>query len=508
MIPRDGSTIYGFSMRWADKWPHRTGNDRGAAEKDLGFHIIGEGFNPFSPTSNFFIHSEKVRQLSPDYAVKRGTQFSFLRHTGACLRIWVEPDSNGSYGKPGWVQFQVLVGGDGAFSTTGIASSRDSAGRSIGNPAESGNSALLAVGATNLRTPTPGILHYSSQGPVFASGSNYATRVKPDIVAGSVALTYTKWDADCNRDSTCGDDLYFGGTSGATAHTGGLAALTVQALTNPLGTRPSPTQVTGFMKQHAQDKGTRGPDHKWGAGFVKLPTLTPTPTPTPTPAACLPVSNYAAARLLPTTDYISWQNPTGGLRPVGRSTDVRKWIGDANGDWSTESIINARASATRSYNRDIDDDTYYAYRTRSRCVSGKVSGWTNWVITDPSDEARSASDDSPRLPTPTPVPADYVPPSGDDAGDGPPSLLTAPTNVTATGGAGTVTVTWTDGRAAVHHLVGLFTPDLKRRVSVVRATGGSHTFTGVAAGEYVAAVAAIDADSNYLYTVSDTVTVR
>ena len=95
-------------------------------------------------------------------------------------------------------------------------------------------------------------------------------------------------------------------------------------------------------------------------------------------------------------------------------------------------------------------------------------------------------------------------PSGD--GEDPPSDLTPPTNVAAVGGEGTVTVTWTNGRGALHHLVGLFTPDLKRRAA--KAVGSSHTFTGVAAGEYVAMVAAVGPDSKYLYTVSGTVTVR
>ncbi len=58
---------------------------------------------------------------------------------------------------------------------------------------------------------------------------------------------------------------------------------------------------------------------------------------------------------------------------------------------------------------------------------------------------------------------------------------------------------------AAHHLVGLFTPDLKHWMSAAKAVGSPRTFTGVAAGEYVAA-ATVGPDSKYRY--SGTVTVR
>ena len=312
-----------------------------------------------------------------------------------CLRIKARGSAITS--PPDWIQLQMFaVPHPHRFEHYSLGGHY-----SIVNPAESDNEDMLSVGAAAVSN-TSQIWDDSSRGPMVDG------TLKPDIVGAHLVNSVTY------------GNLPFAGTSQAAPHVGGLAALVVQALTNQLGRQPEPTRVAGFLKRHAIDRGTRGPDNTWGSGFAYLPTLTPAPTPTPTPtptppprpAVCLPVSNYAAARLWPTIDYISWQNPTGGLRPEGRSSDIRKWIGDANGDWRKERIINAQDSATHSFHVGIDADAYYAYRTRSRCVSGKISGWTNWVITGPSGEGRGASDDGPRSPTPTPVPADYVPPRG------------------------------------------------------------------------------------------------
>ena len=278
-------------------------------------------------------------------------------------------------------------------------------------------------------------------------------------------------------------------------------------------------KVADFLKDNAQRRtlypaqqtgsGTLTPapniNNVWGHGYAYLPTLTPTPTPTPTPnsASCLPVSNYAVVRWWRTGDYVSWRNPAGGLTVIRRSTEIWKRPGTAGAGWQMERIINEPPTSTYSYHLGIDAKATYAYKTRSVCSGGKNSPWTIWKFTYPV--SRGASGDEGAPPQSTPVPWDYAVPSG--GGEDPPSDLAAPTNVAATGGAGTVTVTWTDGRGALHHLVGLFTPDLKRRAAA-KAVGSSHTFTGVAAGEYVAMVAAVGPDSNYLYTVSGTVTVR
>ncbi len=158
---------------------------------------------------------------------------------------------------PDWIQLQVFaVPHLHPFEYYSLASHY-----SIVNPAESNNNGMLAVGAAE-RSNTYQIWNDSSRGPTV-NGT-----VKPDIVGvhkvSSVAL---------------GGE--FAGTSQAAPHIGGLTALVIQALTTPAGTPPAPTQVVGFLKQHAVNRSTPGPDNTWGHGFAYLPTLTPTPTPLP-----------------------------------------------------------------------------------------------------------------------------------------------------------------------------------------------------------------------------------
>ena len=84
--------------------------------------------------------------------------------------------------------------------------------------------------------------------------------------------------------------------------------------------------------------------------------------------------------------------------------------------------------------------------------------------------------------------------------------LTAPTNVVATVSGNAITVTWTDGHGALGHLLILFKSDFSGDPLVANAQGSSHTFSGVAPGEYLAVVVAIDAN-DYKYAISDPVTI-
>ena len=82
----------------------------------------------------------------------------------------------------------------------------------------------------------------------------------------------------------------------------------------------------------------------------------------------------------------------------------------------------------------------------------------------------------------------------------PEPMLTAPTDVTATAEAGTVTVTWTDGADAEGHLVLLFNADFSGAPMVSAApTGSSAEFMDVAAGDYVAVVVSYRSGSEYMY---------
>ncbi len=177
---------------------------------------------------------------------------------------------------PTWIQFQILT--QDLDTSVAWNGGIDVAGHSIVNPASSANPGLVAVAARNMRTTgtTPSLMDYSSQGPVYSPMANLRTdtpdRIKPDATAASGAATHTKWLHDCNQNAdTCGDDLYFGGTSAATGHTGGLAALVVQ-LFKDIGAQYTAADVAKYLKDSGKHLVSTEPknNYRWGNGFIEL----------------------------------------------------------------------------------------------------------------------------------------------------------------------------------------------------------------------------------------------
>ena len=79
----------------------------------------------------------------------------------------------------------------------------------------------------------------------------------------------------------------------------------------------------------------------------------------------------------------------------------------------------------------------------------------------------------------------------------------APSNVMATAddtdpGDLMITVTWTDGENVEAHGVVLFNSDFSEWPYIARGMNGSHTFSDVDAGSYVAVVVALNADGTLL----------
>ena len=126
--------------------------------------------------------------------------------------------------------------------------------RSIVNPAESSNTGMLAVGAANWATPST-IESFSSRGPTTDG------RTKPDIVGVD------------RGDSVSYGLGGFAGTSQASPHVAGLAALVLQRFPEY-----APQEVATYLKDNASGIGTV-PNNTWGYGLAKLPLLVPnTPT--------------------------------------------------------------------------------------------------------------------------------------------------------------------------------------------------------------------------------------
>ena len=126
---------------------------------------------------------------------------------------------------------------------------------SIGNPGESANPGMLAVGASpwhNSRIIEP----FSSRGPTPDG------RVKPDIVG-----------ADCGATALVPlfeNLLGFCGTSQSAAHVAGMAVLVRQGFPHLTA-----AQVASYLKDNAEQRGSPDPNNTWGHGFAKLPLSTP-----------------------------------------------------------------------------------------------------------------------------------------------------------------------------------------------------------------------------------------
>ena len=145
--------------------------------------------------------------------------------------------------EPAWIQLTAWIDDDLQYY---------SPGHHMGNPEESRNPGLLAVGATHY-WDTDTIASYSSRGPTIDG------RTKPDI-AGVACGRSTVYPLIA--DSQC----WFRGTSQAAPHVAGMAALVKQR--SPDFT---PDQLARFLMDNAQERGAAGPDNTWGNGFATLP---------------------------------------------------------------------------------------------------------------------------------------------------------------------------------------------------------------------------------------------
>ena len=215
-----------------------------------------------------------------------------------CLTVSQRDDN----ANPSWIQLNV----DGSSSTLQYHTSH----HSISSPAESANPGLLAVGATHY-WDTRTIADYSSQGPTPDG------RIKPDI-AGADCGEVVSYDLEPLNGSNC----WFPGTSQASAHVAGLAALVKQRF--PAFT---PRQVTQYLKDHAEERGASGADNVWGHGFAKL-LASDAPTPTPSVGD---IEKEALVALYNATDGANWTDSTNWLND---GVPLNSWHGvttDAEG---------------------------------------------------------------------------------------------------------------------------------------------------------------------------------
>ena len=219
-------------LRWNDEW--------GGATRDLDLYLL---------------NSARVTAASSENAQSGGAAddpFEYLEYTPASSGSYCLAVSHNGGAAPSWIQLQDFEGvvKFEHYTTSG----------SILNPAESTNSGLLAVGATfrNITQVQP----FSSQGPTPGG------RIKPDVVGAN-------WGDTVSNRSAENPEGFFKGTSAASSHVAGLAALVKQRFP-----RHTPHQVTQYLKNNAFLLGAV-PNNTLGYGFPRLPAsevATPTPS--------------------------------------------------------------------------------------------------------------------------------------------------------------------------------------------------------------------------------------
>ena len=243
-------------MRWDDDW--------GGADCDLDLLLLkwDEGRQRWAAVKiddrpqNGGAGSIPLAWVQVDNAAsdpKYWNGYSLAIHKGTCTS------------PPAWIQLRA--------GASVLLLQYPSSGHHMGNPEESRNPGMLAVGATHY-WDTNTIAEYSSRGPTLDG------RTKPDItgVACGVTDTYTPADEE-------GNQCWFRGTSQAAPHVAGMAALVRQRFPNY-----GPGEIVDYLEQNAADRGATGDDNTWGHGLAALPVVqTSAPAPASPPTANIEV---------------------------------------------------------------------------------------------------------------------------------------------------------------------------------------------------------------------------
>ena len=220
-----------LELRWGDTW--------GGATSDLDLLLARAGAGEFT-----------LQSIDPQSGDAGHDPYESVR-PGASVQFDILIAHRGG-SEPGWIQLLAWK-----TSRSGFKFKTPETG-SIINPAESANPGMLAVGAAPWYDVNV-LSYFSSRGPTPDG------RTKPDVVA-----------ANCGETATGGQG--FCGTSQASPHVAGMAALVRQRFPNY-----TPAQVVSYLKDNAQQRiNSPDPNNTWGHGFLVLPPVAQQP-PTPTP---------------------------------------------------------------------------------------------------------------------------------------------------------------------------------------------------------------------------------
>ncbi|MXY47385.1 MAG: S8 family serine peptidase [Chloroflexi bacterium] len=260
-IELDPLESFTAQLRWEDSW--------GGADTDLELFLISflSGNTAILPDDAVAESVTKQTGRANDVPFERiRINYGDIPNGVYCLAVAKYAGAN-----PQWVQ--VLVWGASS------ALQHHTSDHSIANPAESSNPGLLAVGAAGRNGSVSNSFDTTIIEPFSSQGPTLDNRTKPDIVGADAGQSVT-------YRSVRNTNGYFFGTSQASPHVAGLAALVKQRFP-----QHSPQQIAQYLKRNAEPRGAAGADNIWGHGFAYLPndveppdSPTPTPTETPTPA--------------------------------------------------------------------------------------------------------------------------------------------------------------------------------------------------------------------------------
>ena len=223
-------TKIGAYLRWEDAWPR--------ASTNIDLYL-------YESNSNEIIARATDPQGGRRWDVPTETLFTEIPKDGEYeLMLFYRGG-----GLPDWIQL--------VAPKTGLLEHRTD-GYSIKGASESANPGMLTVGATHY-WDTHTIAEYSSQGPTVDG------RIKPDIVGSACGKT-----ASYESHSRDGNLCSYAGTSSASPHVAGLAALVKQRFPDY-----TPAQIASYLKRNAEQREEPDPNNTWGYGFAVLPAPEP-----------------------------------------------------------------------------------------------------------------------------------------------------------------------------------------------------------------------------------------